>query len=363
MTQIFKLIGIIGITICFAGCGKAKITSDCDLSGGGDYTCTYKNTGSTEGSICEHMVFESNPPFQGATKFSDAVIQTRFTINLGLCQLRQVIGQKCSPDSFELPDSDKKIMESKRIKAWTAMKTVVSSSGKNLSDYIKQNRLGVAQIAFGLDGKGISQEICSGIVKAGDVRQQKGTVTFSSEDQQQLAPSSACNHGSVPWSDVCGFTTITVDNLDAFLKKNIESAKTFEEIFSETKMKAEAGDAEAQYNIGVMYDHGDGVQKDVNKSFEWHLKSANQGNVKAQFHIGTMYYSGLYGVPNDTAKAFDWFQKAATQGADKAQYQVGRMYADGDGVPKDVAKASEWYKKAAAQGNSNAKDDLAKLSH
>ena len=94
-----------------------------------------------------------------------------------------------------------------------------------------------------------------------------------------------------------------------------------------TQAKAFFGNAEAQCNLGVCYEHGDGV-------------------------------------PMNKAKAVEWYQKAAWQGYADAQFYVGRFYhlgSDEGGVPKDMAMAVKWYRKAADQGYERAKQDLRKL--
>ena len=40
---------------------------------------------------------------------------------------------------------------------------------------------------------------------------------------------------------------------------------------------AEQGDAEAQYNLGVMYENGQGVDVNYKKAIEWYEKAAEQG--------------------------------------------------------------------------------------
>jgi TPR repeat protein len=120
---------------------------------------------------------------------------------------------------------------------------------------------------------------------------------------------------------------------------------------------AEAGDAQAQLSLGVMYAKGKGVPKDAAKAVEWYQKAAAQGDASAQDNLGVMYNNGA-GVPQDAAKAVEWWQKAAAQGLAPAQDNLGVAYNNGEGVPKDVAKALEWYQKAAAQGLTNAQYHL-----
>jgi len=134
----------------------------------------------------------------------------------------------------------------------------------------------------------------------------------------------------------------------------IEGERRFQEKLLEMKQKAEAGDATAQNDLGVMYYRGKGVPKDAAKAVEWYQKAVAQGNSPAQFNLGVMYHSGE-GVPKDAAKAVEWYQKAATQGNAFAQGNLGVMYARGEGVPEDELRAYIWSNLAAAQGNETAK--------
>ncbi len=52
----------------------------------------------------------------------------------------------------------------------------------------------------------------------------------------------------------------------------------------------EQGDADAQNNLGVMYDEGRGVPKDDKEVARWYRKTAEQGQADAQFNLGLMYY-------------------------------------------------------------------------
>ena len=50
---------------------------------------------------------------------------------------------------------------------------------------------------------------------------------------------------------------------------------------------AEQGDADAQFNLGVMYDEGEGVPQDYKEAFKWYRLAAEQGDAFAQFELGT----------------------------------------------------------------------------
>ena len=84
---------------------------------------------------------------------------------------------------------------------------------------------------------------------------------------------------------------------------------------------------------------------------------AEQGHVVAQFNLGVMYDHG-YGVPENNTEAVKWFRKAAVQGNSKAQSQLGIMYVLGIGVPKDYVKAHMWFSLAKAEGHEGAAKSL-----
>ena len=52
---------------------------------------------------------------------------------------------------------------------------------------------------------------------------------------------------------------------------------------------AKQGDAVAQYNLGVCYDDGEGVEQDKQKAVEWYTKAAEQGLAEAQCDLGLCY--------------------------------------------------------------------------
>ncbi len=124
---------------------------------------------------------------------------------------------------------------------------------------------------------------------------------------------------------------------------------TPEQRFAATLKKAEAGDANAQVNLGLMYYTGEGVPKDSVKVGEWFQKAAAQGDATAQFNLGGMYRDGE-GVPKDSVKAVEWYQKAAAQGGTLAQYNLGWMYRNGEGVAADIVLAYAWSNLSAGAG-------------
>ena len=62
-------------------------------------------------------------------------------------------------------------------------------------------------------------------------------------------------------------------------------AKTFEDSLYELYRYE---NADYQFNLGLKYDNGDGVEQDKQKAIEWYSKAAHQGHVNAQFYLGLM---------------------------------------------------------------------------
>jgi len=130
--------------------------------------------------------------------------------------------------------------------------------------------------------------------------------------------------------------------------------------FDEVMVKAKAGDATAQHNLGIMYAKGQEVTQDYKQAFNWLTKAAEQGNAEAQLYLAVMYYQGQ-GVTQDYKQTFNWLTKAAEQGNAEAQSSLGEIYAKGQGVAQDYKKAFIWYKKAAEQGNDIAQYNLGRM--
>jgi TPR repeat protein len=100
-------------------------------------------------------------------------------------------------------------------------------------------------------------------------------------------------------------------------------------------------DPRASFALGLMYESGEGVEKDFVKAAEWYEKAAEQGHVSAQHNLGVLYATGE-GVSKDDAKAAEWFRKAAQQGDPSAQFYLATMYSNGTGVARDLLEAYKW---------------------
>jgi TPR repeat protein len=70
-----------------------------------------------------------------------------------------------------------------------------------------------------------------------------------------------------------------------------QQADADRKLFEETKTKAEAGDAAAQYDLGRLYKSGRGVAKDAVAYHGWIRKSAEHGFAQAQTTLADMLLS------------------------------------------------------------------------
>ncbi len=153
---------------------------------------------------------------------------------------------------------------------------------------------------------------------------------------------------------------------------------------------AQQGDAEAQFQLGMMYEKGEEVSRDYGETLKWYRKAAKQGHQEAkqqllrtveelhklsakgidgllklaeqgdawvQTMLAYRYMEGM-GIPRDRGEALKWFRKAAEQGEAVAQYNLGTIYWRGIGVPKNDEEALKWYLKSADQGEPSAQYNL-----
>ncbi len=163
--------------------------------------------------------------------------------------------------------------------------------------------------------------------------------------------------------------------------------------FRQLDKAAQAGDAEAQYRLGLLYARGKGVIGNLGDAIAWYRRAAEQGHAEAQHQLSLAYLDGgraHYGVdhwydgaaeidqsaadsnlelmfPNgisvaqDHPEALRWSLAAAEQGLAGAQAIAGMMYARGLGCEVDYAAARHLYLKAAEQGEATAEFGLGVL--
>ena len=168
-----------------------------------------------------------------------------------------------------------------------------------------------------------------------------------------------------------------------------------------------------QYNMGLMYELGRGIGKDVNEAIRWYRKAADQGYQNAKDKLATLsdtgtilskteikyyvdkadkyykeknfqealknyliaanagddyaqnwvgwMYKNAEGVEQNYMEAYKWNMKSAENGNGYAMNSLGIMCENGQGVEVNLPKAVEWYRKAANVGNSNGEYNLGRM--
>lgn len=92
--------------------------------------------------------------------------------------------------------------------------------------------------------------------------------------------------------------------------------------------KAQEGDLDAQYNLGIIYYNGQGVPKDYKEALNWFLQASQQGDADAQYNLGIMYGRGE-GVAKNREESIKWLQMAAEQNHGEARNILKRLYEKG----------------------------------
>ena len=162
--------------------------------------------------------------------------------------------------------------------------------------------------------------------------------------------------------------------------------------------KADKGDAQSQFELGLNLYHGNGIVSDKKKAAERFTQAAEQGHVGASALLGRMYLSGDT-VTKDLVQGYRLLERAASRGNTLAradileapktmtpaqlaeaseiaraflgkkvalletiattgdgatQFKLGLMFYLGTEIPKDLEKAAQWFQKAGEQGHAEA---------
>ncbi|WP_169545501.1 tetratricopeptide repeat protein [Sneathiella aquimaris] len=155
------------------------------------------------------------------------------------------------------------------------------------------------------------------------------------------------------------------------------------------KKLASEGEAEAQYNLFLLYEQGRGtdpdpdqarrflnmaIQKDYAPALHYQaldltaqdkfaeaqgflIRAAGQSFPSSLYTLGKFYQAGLLGTEKP-ALAFRYISKAADLGHVKAQYNMGKMYRDGYGTLQNDVISTAWFLRAAKQGHPSSQGKL-----
>jgi TPR repeat protein len=127
--------------------------------------------------------------------------------------------------------------------------------------------------------------------------------------------------------------------------------KDLDKSFEWATKAAEGGDKKGQYLMGYAYDQGEGAEQNWVEALRWYQLAAAQGSETSMNNIGCIHEVGGFGVPQNLELALHWFRKAADADDQEASYDVGNCYYRGVGVTKDLFAARTWYQTASSRGD------------
>lgn len=117
------------------------------------------------------------------------------------------------------------------------------------------------------------------------------------------------------------------------------------------EQSADAGYSEAQKLVGIIYNNGNLVKRDMQKALKYYKLAAGQGNKDVITGISSIYLE-----QHNIKAAFPWAKKAADNGDVQSMSFVGMVYLNGKVVPKNEAAGLNYLKNAARKGDKDAID-------
>lgn len=143
-------------------------------------------------------------------------------------------------------------------------------------------------------------------------------------------------------------------------KKDEQSPEDVKKAVYWMTQSANAGQAQAQRDLGYYYDAGEFVEQDFKKAFKYYQLAADQNHAWAQNNLAILYHNGE-GVQQSNINALKYYRLSAAQGNGFASFNLGAMYEDGDGVDKNYKIASQYYESAINNCDYDAEEALANL--
>ena len=125
---------------------------------------------------------------------------------------------------------------------------------------------------------------------------------------------------------------------------------------------AEDGHGTAQFNLGVLYEHGNGVAQNIDEALRWYTLAAKNGVTDAQVYLANLLFAGVGSFASEIDEAIYWYVQAADAGHAEAQFRLGKLFIEGESVAVDVATATSWLEIAAANHHLEAASLLRRLA-
>lgn len=143
--------------------------------------------------------------------------------------------------------------------------------------------------------------------------------------------------------------------------RTLYQTKQFSAAFKHCMPLAEKGDGEASFIISSLYAQG-GTERpaSLGKALTWLTRSAEQGYGPGCYNLAVLYERGEVVERNDSV-AFKWYLQGSEQGYVPSQLKTGIAYLKGVGTEQSLEQAGRWLGHAAAAGDQSAQVTLAAL--
>ena len=157
----------------------------------------------------------------------------------------------------------------------------------------------------------------------------------------------------------CVFVTTAVANDQSDPgKPNQSSSPEYKRLYE----LASNGSAAAQYELGLLFEYGQGVGRNDASAVFWYEKSSAQLFVEATYRLAVLHDNG-WGLAQNKKKAVALYKTAAEQGHQLAQHDLAIMYFHGKDAPKNLLQAYKWLKIAVLSGSPLMQKHLSRVAN
>ncbi|MBX3569097.1 MAG: caspase family protein [Rhizobiaceae bacterium] len=145
----------------------------------------------------------------------------------------------------------------------------------------------------------------------------------------------------------------------AYIRQN-PGSRTYDprQAFEYLKRAAQAGNAEAQYELGKAFEKGIGTPQDVQAALHWFNQAADQDFGDAINDLGYLYSFGGGGLPRDRQRGVDLFMRAAELGQPEALFNAAAMIDEGRVEGRGSSEAALYLYRAIRAGSEEVLNQL-----
>ncbi len=139
-------------------------------------------------------------------------------------------------------------------------------------------------------------------------------------------------------------------------KEALEAIKNndTEKALSIFKEESDKGCSSSAAELGLAYEHGLDVEKDLQKAKEFYELATSRGNIVGAFNLALLYLNGI-GTDKDIKQAIKYFRQSSKGGYSRAFYNLGVIYKD---IQPNHKNAIHYFTKASENGDIDAKLNL-----